>query len=129
MVNDFSFTEATSPKEELQVYAVSEHIVSHQQSPTVLESKLFLDNMDKEARFVNLKNNIISVLTKTISEKVKTELQTFKTDSLRKLSESLTWYKNETSVLKEECNSKDMITTKLSKTIENLTNKKSEIIS
>ena len=85
--------------------------------------------MDKEARFVNLKNNIISVLTKTISEKVKTELQTFKTDSLRKLSESLTWYKNETSVLKEECNSKDMITTKLSKTIENLTNKKSEIIS
>ena len=29
MVNDISFTEATSPEEELQVYSVSEHIVSH----------------------------------------------------------------------------------------------------
>ena len=85
--------------------------------------------MEKEVRFVNFKNNIISDLTKIISEKIKTELQTFKTDSLKELSGSLTWYKNETSVLKEECNSKDMITVKLSKTIENLTNKKSEIIS
>ena len=51
MVNDISFTEATSPEEELQVYSVSEHIVSHLQSPTVLENELFLDNMEKEARF------------------------------------------------------------------------------
>ena len=129
MVNDFSFTEATSPEEELQIYSVSEHIVSHLQSPTVLENELFLDNMEKEARFVNFKNNIISDVTKIISEKIKTELQTFKTDSLRELSESLTWYKNETNVLKEECKSKDMIIAKLSKTIENLTNKKPQVIS
>ena len=45
------------------------------------------------------------------------------------MSESLTWYKNETNVLKEECKSKDMIIAKLSKTIENLTNKDPEIIS
>ena len=71
MVNDISFTEAASPEEELQVYSVSEHIVSHLQSPTVLENELFLDNTEKEARFVNFKNNIISDLTKIISEKVK----------------------------------------------------------
>ena len=129
MVNDFSFTEVTSPEDELQVYSVSEHIVSHLQSPTVLENELFLDNMEKEARFVNFKNNIIAELTKIISEKIKTELKTFKTDSLKELSESLTWYKNETNVLKEECKSKDMIIAKLSKTIENLTNKKPEVIS
>ena len=38
MVNDFSFTEATSPEEELQVYWVLEDFVSHLQSPTVLEN-------------------------------------------------------------------------------------------
>ena len=85
--------------------------------------------MEKEARFVNFKNNIISELTKVISEKIKTELKTFKTDLLKELSESLTWYKNETNVLKEECKSKDMIIAKLSKTIEHLTNKKPEVIS
>ena len=129
MVNDFSFTKAASLEEELQVYSVSEHIVSHLQSPTVLESELFLDNMEKEARFVNFKNNIISDLTKIISEKIKTELKTFKTDSLRELSESLTWYKKETNVLKEECKSKDLIIAKLSRNTENLTNKKPEVIS
>ena len=41
----------------------------------------------------------------------------------------MSWYKNETNVLKEECKSKDMIIAKLSKTIENLTNKKPEVIS
>ena len=60
MVNDVSLTEATSPEEELQVYSVSEHILSHLQSPTVLENQLFLDHMEKEARFVNFKNNIIA---------------------------------------------------------------------
>ena len=83
----------------------------------------------KKASFVNFKNNIISDVKKIISEKIKTELKTFKTDSLKELSESLTWYKNETNVLKEECKSKDMIIAKLSKTIENLTNKKPEVIS
>ena len=48
MVNDFSFTKVTSPEDELQVYSVSEYIVSHLQSPTVLESKVFLDNMEKK---------------------------------------------------------------------------------
>ena len=62
MVNDFSFTEVTSLGDELQVYSVSEHIVSHLQTPTVLESELFLDNMEKEAKVGNFKNNIISDL-------------------------------------------------------------------
>ena len=68
-------------------------------------------------------------LTKIINEKIKAELKTFKTESLKKLSESLTWYKNETDALKEECKSKDMIIAKRSKAIENLTNKKPEVIS
>ena len=71
MVNDFSFTEVTSPEDELQVYSVSEHIASHLQSPTVLENELFLDNMEKERKFVNFKNNIISDLTTIISKKLK----------------------------------------------------------
>ena len=81
MVNDFSFTEVTSPEDKLQVYPVSEHIVSHLQSLTVLENELFLGNMEKETKFVNFKNNIISYLTKIISEKIKTELKTFKIES------------------------------------------------
>ena len=48
MVYDISFTEATSPEEELQVYSVSEYIISHLQSPTVLENELFLDDMKKK---------------------------------------------------------------------------------
>ena len=102
MVNDVSFTEATSPEEELQADSVAKHIVSHLQSPTVLENDLFLNNMEKEARFVNFKNNIIAKLTKIINKQIKIELRTFKTDSLKELSESLTWYKNETNNLKEE---------------------------
>ena len=70
MVNGFSFIEVASPEDELQVYSVSEHIVSHLQLPTVLENELFLDNMEKEAKLVNFKNNIISNLTKIISEKI-----------------------------------------------------------
>ena len=62
--------------------------------------------MEKEAKFVNFKNNIISDLTKIISEKIKTELKTFKIESLKQLSESLTWYKNEANVLKEELSQK-----------------------
>ena len=59
MVDDFSLTDVTSPEDELQVYPVSEHIVSHLQSSTVLENELFLHNMEKEAKFVNFKNNIM----------------------------------------------------------------------
>ena len=129
VVNDFSFTKVTSPEEELQVYSVSEHIASHLKSTTVFENELFLDHMEKEARFVNFKNNVIAELTKIISEKIKTELKKIKTDSLKELSETLSWYKNKTNVLKEECKSKDMVIAKLSKTIENLTNKKPEVIS
>ena len=54
MVNEFSFTEVTSPEDELQTpsynpfaYPLSEHVVSHLQSPLVLENKLFLDNKEK----------------------------------------------------------------------------------
>ena len=48
-----------------------------------------------------------------IKEKIKTELKTFKTESPKRLSESLTWYKNQTNGLKGECESKDMIIAKL----------------
>ena len=113
MVSDFSFAEVTSPEDELQVYSVSEHILSHLQSPTGPENKLFLDNMEKETNFVNFKNNIISDLRKIISEKIKTELKIFKIESSEHLSESLTWYKKQTNVLKEECKSKGMIIAKL----------------
>ena len=85
--------------------------------------------MEKEAKFANFKYNIISDLTKIVNEKIKTELKTFKIESLKQLSESLTWYTNKTNVLKEECKSKDTMIFKLSKTIENLTNKKAEVIS
>ena len=78
MVNDFSFTEVTSPEDELQIYSVSEHVMSHLQSFTVLENKLFLDNMEKEAKFVNFKNNIFFDLTKIISKNIKTKLKLFK---------------------------------------------------
>ena len=48
MVNGFSFIEVTSPEDELQVYSVSEHIVSHLQFSAVLDNELFLDNMEKK---------------------------------------------------------------------------------
>ena len=53
MVNEFSFIEITSSENELQVYSVSKCIVSHLQFPAVFENELFLDNMEKEAKFVN----------------------------------------------------------------------------
>ena len=81
--------------------------------------------MEKEAKFINFKNNIISDLTKIISEKIKTELKMFKIESSKHLSESLTWFKKQV----KEYKSKDMIIAKLSKTIENLTNKKPQVIS
>ena len=74
MVNDFSFTEVPSldpspvpsPEYKLQAssynplaFPVSKHIVVHLQSPTVLKSELFLDNIEKEKKIVTIKNNII----------------------------------------------------------------------
>ena len=59
----------------------------------VLENELFLDNMEKEANLVNLKNKIVPDLTKIISENIKTELKIFKIESSKHLSEYLTWYK------------------------------------
>ena len=61
MVNNFSFTKVTSPEGELRVYSVSEHIVSHLESPTVLESKVFLDNMEKMENLQTLKT-ILSLI-------------------------------------------------------------------
>ena len=122
MVNDFSFIKVTSSEDELQApshnpltSSVPEHIVSHLQAQTVLENELFLDNMEKEAKFLNFKNNIISDLTKIISEKIKRELKTFKIESSKHLPKSLTWYKKQTNVLKEECKSKNLIIAKLKK--------------
>ena len=85
--------------------------------------------MEKEANFVNFKNNTISNLTKIINEKIKTELKTFKIALSHHSSESLTWYKKQTNVLKEVGKSNDMIIAKLSKTIENLADKKTQVIS
>ena len=55
-----------------------------------LENELFLDNMEKEANLVNLKNKIVPDLTKIISENIKTELKIFKIESSKHLSEYLT---------------------------------------
>ena len=49
----------------------------------LLENELVLDNMEKEANFVNFKIKIISDLIKIINEKIKTELKTFKIESLK----------------------------------------------
>ena len=136
MVNDFSFTEVTLVEDKLQAsshipldYPVSEHILSHLLFLTVHENELFLENMEQEAKLVNFKNNIISDLTKIISENIKSELKIFKIEWSKHLSESFTWYKKQTNVLKEECKSKDMIIVKLSKTIENLISKKTQVTS
>ena len=59
---------------------------------------------------MNLKSKIISDLTK-------------------RLSESLTWYKKQTNVLKEECKSKDMIIATHSRTTENLTSRNIQVMS
>ena len=58
-----------------------------------------------------------------MSEQIKTELKIFRTELSKHLSESLTWYKKQTNVVKEEFKARDMIIAKLSETIENLTNK------
>ena len=58
--------------------------------------------MEKQAKFVNFKNNMISDQTKIISKKIKTELKIFKIESPKYVSESLTWYKKQTNALKEE---------------------------
>ena len=80
-------------------------------------------------KFANFKNNVIFDLTKMIKEKIKTELKTFKIESPKHLSESLTWYKKQTNGLKGECEFKDMTIAKLSKTTENQTDKNLEVIS
>ena len=64
-----------------------------------------------------------------MSKKIKAKLKIFKTKSSKHWSGSLTWYKKQKYYLKEECKSKDMIIAKLSKTTENLTNKKPQVIS
>ena len=58
--------------------------------------------MEKQAKFVNFKNNMISDQSKIISKKIKTELKIFKIESPKHVSESLTWYKKQTNALKEE---------------------------
>ena len=55
------------------------------------KTSYFLIIWKKKAKFTNFKNNIISDLTKIISEKIKTEVKIFKTESSKHLSESLTW--------------------------------------
>ena len=62
-----------------------------------------------------------------ISGKIKTEVKHFKTESSKHLSESLTWYKKQINFLKNKCKSKYMITAKLSKTIENLKSKNTQV--
>ena len=71
----------------------------------------------KKVSFRNSENNIISDLTKIINEKIEAVLKPFKTESSKHLSESLTWYKKQTNILKKEYKSKDMNIAKLSRTI------------
>ena len=68
-------------------FPASEHIVTHLQSSAVLESELFLDNMEKEENFVN---NIIPDLTKIINKKNQSRTKNFQIELLKHLSESLT---------------------------------------
>ena len=125
MVNDFSFTEATSPEDELLSFWVFilSVICSRWQYLKTSYCLIVWKKKQNFKKFRKFKNNIISDLTKIINEKIKTELKTFKTESLKELSESLTWHRNETKALREEGKSKYMIIARLSKTIENLTNK------
>ena len=83
--------------------------------PTALENELFLDNMEKEANFINFKINI-SDLKKIINEKIQMELKTFKIESAKHLSESLTHSTD--NLLKEECKAKEKISAKHSRMIE-----------
>ena len=66
---------------------------------------------------------------KIIDGKIKAELKSFKIESSKHLSESLIWYNKQINVLKEECKSKDIIIAKLSRTIGNLTRRKTQVIS
>ena len=63
--------------------------------------------MKKDAKFINFKKKYYLQPNKNNQQKIKTELKTFKTESFKQLSESLTWYKNETNVLKEEVKGHD----------------------
>ena len=65
--------------------------------------------MEKESKFVYSKNNFISDLTKTTSKRTKIELKIFKIESPKHLSEPLTGFQKQINVLKEQCNSKDMV--------------------
>ena len=93
----------------------------------LLENELVLDNMEKEANFVNFKIKIISDLIKIINEKIKTELKTFKIESLKHQNHWL-GTKNQTNLLKDECKLNCMIIAKLSRTVESLTRKKIQVI-
>ena len=71
--------------------------------------------MEKEANFINFKINI-SDLKKIINEKIQMELKTFKIESAKHLSESLTHSTG--NLLKEECKAKGKISAKHSRMIE-----------
>ena len=65
--------------------------------------------MEEESKFVCSKNNFISNPTKTTSKRTKTELNIFKIESSKHLSEPLTGFQKQINVLKEQCNSEDMV--------------------
>ena len=65
--------------------------------------------MEEESKFVCSKNNFISDLTKTTSKRTKIELNIFKIESSKHLPEPLTGFPKQINVLKEQCNSEDMV--------------------
>ena len=96
MVTEYSFNEVPSPVpspyENLQAsnyivpwFSQLQNILSHIYNRRRTWTRIFLDNIEKEANFLNFN------LTKIINKKIK--LKTFKIDSSKRFSESLTWYK------------------------------------
>ena len=96
MVTEYSFTEVPSPVpspyENLQAssyivpwFSQLQNILSPIYNRRRTWTRIFLDNIEKEANFLNFN------LTKIINKKIK--LKTFKIDFSKRFSESLTWYK------------------------------------
>ena len=90
----------------------------------MIENELFLDTMLKKAHYTTFTKEIIIELQKAVEGIFNFELQKFKAKSEKTLSDSHALYQEQTESLKEGCRTKDIMISKLLKTIENLSSKK-----
>ena len=95
-----------------------------QTSPSIIENELFLDAILKKAHYTTFKKEIIIELQKTVQGIFNLELEQFKTKSEKTLSDSHALYQEQIQSLKEACRTKDLMISKLLKTIENLSSNK-----